>query len=314
VAEPPISVCIPVYNGERWLGEAIGSVLGQTLSGFELLIVDNHSSDGSFGVACEAARRDDRVRVVENPETIGAVANHNRCLELAEGELLKFLHHDDRLRSDCLERMAVVFEGNQRVGLVFSRREILLDDPDDPSTQAWKRAHENLHFGFAELAAVNDGRTLLRQYLPTFGEPEFANWIGEPSAVMVRRSAVERAGGFDERVRQSFDVELWLRLLAAHDVGFVDEPLVTFRHHGGSLTAKIATRKDDWLDRLWIFESLLEDPALASDYPRIKHFRRRELSRVTKHQLGRLVRGNRDLRPLAGYLRHRVGRGLRGRF
>ena len=306
MARHSISVCIPAYNGERWLGDAIESVLGQTRGDFELLIVDNRSSDGSLDVAADAARRDDRVRVVENGATTGAVPNHNRCLELAEGELVKFLHHDDLLRDDCLERMAVVLEENPSVGLVFSRREILLDDPADPAAQQWKREHEVLHAGFGRLAAVNDGRQLLRRYLPTFGEPEFANWIGEPSAVMVRRSAVDRVGGFDERVRQSFDIELWVRLLASHDVGFVDDALVAFRHHGGSLTADIAASRDDWLDRLWILERLTDDPALASDQARIRRYRRRELARVLRRQLGRITRGNRDLRPLAGYLRSRL--------
>jgi glycosyltransferase involved in cell wall biosynthesis len=306
MARNSISVCIPVYNGERWLGDAIQSVLGQTRSDFELLIVDNHSSDGSLEVAADAARRDDRVRVVENITTVGAVPNHNRCLELVQGDLVKFLHHDDLLRDDCLERMAAVFEENPSVGLVFSRREILLDDPDDPAAQQWKHEHEVLHAGFGRLDAVNDGRALLRRYLPTFGEPEFANWIGEPSAVMLRRSAVDRIGGFDERVRQSFDIELWVRLLASHDVGFIDDALVAFRHHGGSLTADIATSQDDWLDRLWILEGLMRDPALASDQARIKRYRRRELARVLRRQLGRIARGNRDLRPLRGYLRSRL--------
>jgi glycosyltransferase involved in cell wall biosynthesis len=303
-----ISVCIPVYNGERWLGEAIESVLGQTRAGFELLVVDNHSSDGTLELVSQVARRDDRIRVVTNPETVGAVANHNRCLELAHGELVKLLHHDDRLRPDCLERMAAVFEANPGVALVFSRREILLEDADDPVAQAWKREHEILHTGFDGLGTVNEGRALLGQYLPTFGEPEFANWIGEPSAVMLRRSAVEGAGGFDERVRQSFDVGLWLRLLASYQVGFVDEPLVAFRHHGDSLTADIAATRDDWLDRLWILEGLLADDGLAPEHGRIRRFRRRELARVAKRQLARVVRGNRDLRPLAAYARDRLRR------
>ena len=306
VAALSISVCIPVYNGERWLGDAIRSVLDQTRSDFELLIVDNHSSDGSFELASEAARSDSRVRVVENPQTIGAVPNHNRCLALAEGELVKFLHHDDRLRADCLERMAAVFEANPSVGLVFSRREILLDDPSDPAAQEWKHEHEVLHEGFGRLQEVNDGRALLGRYLPIFGEADYANWIGEPSAVMVRRLAVEQVGGFDERVRQSFDIELWLRLLAAHDAGFVDEPLASFRHHGASLTADIAVRRDDWLDRLWILEGLLEDANLASEHARIRRYRRRELARVLRRQVGRAARGNRDLRPLGGYFRRRL--------
>jgi glycosyltransferase involved in cell wall biosynthesis len=308
VGRQSISVCIPVFNGERWLGEAIESVLAQTRPDFELLIVDNHSSDGSLAVASEAARGDDRIRVVENLQTIGAVPNHNRCLELATGELVKLLHHDDRLRPDCLEQMAAVFAANPGVGLVFSRREILLDDPDDPHARAWKREHEILHHGFGDLGEVNDGPSLLRRYLPAFGEVEYANWIGEPSAVMLHRSAVERVGGFDERVRQSFDIELWLRVMASHDVGFVDEPLAAFRHHEESLTADIAALQADWLDRLWIFEGLLQDPLLASEHGRIRRYRRRELARVMSRQLGRLARGNRDLRPLAGYLRYRVRR------
>ena len=306
MARHSISVCIPAHNGERWLGDAIESVLGQTRGDFELLIVDNRSSDGSLDVAADAARRDGRVRVVENVTTTGAVPNHNRCLELTQGDLVKFLHHDDLLRDDCLERMAVVLEENPSVGLVFSRREILLDDPADPAAQQWKNEHEVLHAGLGRLDEVNDGRQLLRRYLPTFGEPEFANWIGEPSAVMVRRSAVDRVGGFDERVRQSFDIELWVRLLASHDVGFVDDALVAFRHHGDSLTADIAASRDDWLDRLWILEGLTDDPALASDQARIRRYRRRELARVLRRQLGRIARGNRDLRPLAGYLRSRL--------
>jgi glycosyltransferase involved in cell wall biosynthesis len=306
VARHSLSVCIPVYNGERWLREAIESVLGQTRRDFELLIVDNRSSDRSLDVAADAARRDDRVRVVENVATIGAVPNHNRCLELSQGDLVKFLHHDDLLHDDCLERMAAVFDPNPSVGLVFSRRQILLDDPDDPAAQRWKREHEVLHAGFGRLAEVNDGRALLRRYLPTFGQPEFANWIGEPSAVMVRRAAVDHIGGFDARVRQSWDIELWIRLLASNDVGFVDDALVAFRHHGYSLTANIAVQRDDWLDRLWLFEGLLADPALAVEHPRIRRYRRRELARALRRQLGRIARGDRDLRPLAGYLRSRL--------
>ena len=123
---------------------------------------------------------------------------------------------------------------------------------------------------------------------------------------MVRRSAVDQVGGFDERVRQSFDIALWVRLLASRDVGFVDDALVAFRHHGDSLTAEIAAQRDDWLDRLWILEGLIDDPALASERARIRRYRRREVARVLTRQLGRIARGNRDLRPLAGYFRSRL--------
>ena len=71
----------------------------------------------------------------------------------------------------------------------------------------------------------------------------------------------------------------------------------------------MAGRHGDWLDRLWIFEGLLSDQALAPVHRRIKAFRRRELLRVLRRQAGRIARRNTDLRPLAGTLRHRLGRG-----
>jgi hypothetical protein len=190
---------------------------------------------------------------------------------------------------------------------VFSRREILLDEPGDPRAQAWKRDYEHLHDRFRSLAEVNGGRELLTQYLPALGGTDFANWIGEPSAVMLRRSALQQVGGFDGRVRQSFDIGLWLRLMATHDVGFIDEPLVTFRHHSESLTAGMAARREDWLDLLWILEGLLADPSFRSERRRLASFRRRELVRTLKRQVGRIVRGNADLRPLGNYLRYRLG-------
>jgi glutamine synthetase adenylyltransferase len=123
---------------------------------------------------------------------------------------------------------------------------------------------------------------------------------------MLRRYLVERVGGFNSRVRQSFDIDLW-RLMAVSDVGYVDEPLVTFRHHTQSLTADMAASHHDWLDRLWLFESLLASPGFAGRRRMLRSFRRRELLRVARRQLGRLVRGDWDLRPLRAYLRYRLG-------
>jgi glycosyltransferase involved in cell wall biosynthesis len=305
---PPISICVPVYNGANWLRHAIESTLAQTCSDFELLIVDNGSRDESRRIAEEYAERDPRVRVEHFGDTVSAIANHNRCLSLARGSLLKFLHHDDTLRPDCLERMAAIFDEEPAVGLVFSRREIVLDDPDDPSAQAWTRAYATLHDGFGELRRVNPGSELVARWLPTFGGDDFENWVGEPSATMLRASVLERVGPFDERVWQSFDLELWLRVMAVSDVGFIDEPLVRFRHHTASLSSRTAHSHADWLDRVWLFESLLAAPGFEQHRSMLRRFRRREVRRVGRRQAGRLLRGERDLRPLLAYARHRLAR------
>lgn len=309
MADAPISICIPVFNGATWLRQAMESALAQSRGDFELLVVENGSTDETLAIARTVAQDDERIRVEHFTETVDAIANHNRCLALAKAPLIKFLHHDDVLRANCVERMASVLEQEPSIGLVFSRRDVVLEEPDEPAAQAWARMYATLHDGFGPLELLNRGSELLDRWLPTFGDADFENWVAEPSATMLRRDVVERVGGFNGRVRQSFDIDLWLRLMAVSDVGYVDEPLVTFRHHTQSLTADMAASHHDWLDRLWLFESLLASPGFEDRQRMLRSFRRRELLRVARRQLGRFVRGDRDLRPLRAYLRYR----LRGR-
>jgi glycosyltransferase involved in cell wall biosynthesis len=303
-----ISICVPVFNGAEWIADAIRSALAQTRTDFELLIVDNGSTDDSLAIARTFEENDSRVRVERFVESVGAVANHNYCLQLARGSLIKFLHQDDSLRADCLEKMAAIFEEAPDVGLVFSRREVVLDEPDDPEAQAWARTYGTLHGGFGELGRVNRGSELLRRWLPTLGGEDFENWIGEPSATMLRASVLKRVGPLNPRVWQAFDIELWLRVIAVSDVGFVDQPLVCFRHHKKSLSAHTAAGYKEWLDRLWLLDALLEAPGFDSYRGMLYSFRRRELVRVARKQAAQFARGKWDLRPLLRYPRYRLRR------
>ncbi len=300
---------MPVYNGAVWIGEAIDSVLAQTMLNLELVVVDDNSSDDTMKVVRE--RADSRLRLVENQTTLGVVANHNRCIQLARGQLIKFLHQDDILFSTCLERMTDVFARHITVGLCFTRRKVLLDDPADADAVKWERTYAILDRNFASLTTFNRGSALLDAYVPALRRPPIENWIGEPSAVMVRRSCFERTGLFNIKMRQSFDVEMWLRIMAASDVGFVDEPVVAYRHHRRSLTNANARQYADWLDLVWLYEGILRAPELRRHSRAIKRFRRRELARTLKRQLGRVARGSTDPRPLADYFLYRAARIIR---
>lgn len=310
MAAPPISICVPMRNGGDWIEEAISSALAQTCGDFELLVVDNASTDQSNEIVRRRAAQDERIRLERFEELVNAPLNHNRAVRLARGELIKFLHADDVLFPDCVERMAAVFEEAPNVGFVFSRREVRLDEPDDVASLAWKSRYGTLHTGFGRLEKINRGRELLAKYLPTFGRADYENWIAEPSAVMVRRSCFERVAAFSNRMRQSWDLELWLRVMALYDVGFVDRELVAFRFHPQSLTAANARLQSDWLDLLWLYEGLLGEPALAEHHPLIRQFRRRQLMRTARKQIGRFTRRDFDLRPLGSYLAHRAGRAV----
>lgn len=103
---------MPVYNGERYLAEAISSVLGQTLADLELVICDNASTDGTADICRRFAAEDTRVRYVRHPENLGAHPNYNRSFELSRGRYFKWAAHDDVLKPGFLQACVDALEHN----------------------------------------------------------------------------------------------------------------------------------------------------------------------------------------------------------
>ena len=126
--QPLVSVCIPVYNCERYIGEAIESVLNQTLQDFELIVCDNCSTDNTLKVV--EGYRDPRIRVFRNERNLGQSANFNKSLSLSRGKYIKLLCSDDIFYPDCLKAQAEVLEDprNASVVMVFCSRDIMRSD------------------------------------------------------------------------------------------------------------------------------------------------------------------------------------------
>ncbi|MGH7488544.1 MAG: glycosyltransferase family 2 protein, partial [bacterium] len=103
--KPTISVCIPTYNGAAYLARCLDSVLAQTFSDFEVVIVDDRSTDESVAIARGYAERDSRVQVFRNDVNLGLVGNWNRCVELSRGQWLKFVFQDDIVLPKCMTQM-----------------------------------------------------------------------------------------------------------------------------------------------------------------------------------------------------------------
>jgi glycosyltransferase involved in cell wall biosynthesis len=122
---PTVSIGVPVYNGENFLGDAIESVLAQSVGDFELILCDNASTDGTRAI-CEAyAARDRRIRYYRNPRNLGAAANYNRAFMLTRGRYFKWLAHDDRLHPAFLEQTVAVMEARPEVVLCGSQVEVI---------------------------------------------------------------------------------------------------------------------------------------------------------------------------------------------
>ena len=100
--EPRVSIGMPVYNGEKYLEEAIQSILAQTYSDFELVISDNASTDKTQEICLEYAARDSRVRYHRNEKNLGAAPNYNRTFELSTGQYFKWADYDDLLAEEFL--------------------------------------------------------------------------------------------------------------------------------------------------------------------------------------------------------------------
>ena len=249
---PRVSVCIPTYRGRVTIGPAIESVLAQSLSDFELIVIDDGSPDDTRAIVEGFA--DPRLIYVRNEHNLGPQGNWNRCLELARGKYFKLLPHDDLLHPHCLERQVAVLDTdrNQRIALVFSAREVLgpegrvLTRRGDPGGREGPIAG-----GMVMRACVRRGTNLL----------------GEPGAVLFRKSLADRIGGFDATNPYVIDLDYWFRLLAHGDAYFCAEPLASFRVSGSSWSVAIGTgQSNDFRNFVARFAARGALPATAFDY------------------------------------------------
>ena len=249
---PKVSVCIPVYNTADTIARSITSVLSQSYQDFECVVVDNHSTDST--VEKVEAFTDGRIRIVRNESNIGVARNHNECLRQAHGELIQFVHGDDWLLPECLERLVPTFEA-RNVGLAFAPRRVETDN------MAWKAQYGELHTALEPLLPVNSGPELVRRHVVAGA---VGNSIGEPTCVMVRRDLLVAVGGFRPQAAQLMDIDVWLRILARSDAAWINEPLSVRWHHPGSVTDSHERAGSALSDQLWLTSRL----ALNTDLER----------------------------------------------
>ena len=212
-----VSVCLPTYNGADYIEEALRSILNQTYQDFELLIVDDGSTDTTLDIVQSFS--DPRIQLHRNPERLGIPANWNRCLELAAGEFVCLFHQDDVMLPENLERKIQLLSADETVGFVHSAVETLVEESAPSSFADWiEDATEDM---------VWDGPEYFRTLLLN------GNRVCAPT-VLARRSALLEQGGFDPDLGFACDYAMWLRLCLTYRVGFLVRPLVCYRWHGGN--------------------------------------------------------------------------------
>ena len=241
-----VSVCMPVYNGEAYLDEAIGSVLHQTYEDFELIITDDRSSDATESIV--RGFSDPRIRFSRNTDNLGLAGNWNECMSKARGKYIHFLFQDDVMERDSLATRVALMESDDRMTLCFSASEVI-----DENGATLMRRHP-----FKETQCF-DGEELARLSFRKH------NLYGEPSNVMFRRDAADKVGQFNTRLAYSPDWEFWIRLSLLGTVGYINRALSRFRVTSTSTTSSLFASEDARLkedERLFV-ESVASIPELA---------------------------------------------------
>ena len=225
-----VSVVIPCYNYGHFLGEAVASVLDdQHGVDVRVLIIDDASTDDSSDVARKIAAADPRVEVIVHATNQGNIATYNEgLLEWADGDYCVLMSADDRLTPDSLRRARDLLDARPNVGFVYGRALWVMDGDPLPTVRAKLRGW-----------SVWPGQWWLDR---RFRDAE--NPITSPE-VVVRTAVHKRVGGYDPRLPHAGDLEVWLRLAANADVGFlrgVDQAY--YRLHGQNMRQAFTALRD----------------------------------------------------------------------
>lgn len=235
---PAVTVIVPTRDRACYLGEAIGSVLGQTFADLELLVIDDGSTDDTRGVV--GAIDDGRVRYMHQ-ESSGISAALNRGLRSARGRYVARLDSDDVWTPDMLATLVPVLESHPEVGVAYARGQAM---------DANGRVLPNLQ-GLPERFPGDSLRSLVY-------DDATCN-----VALVARRECFERAGLYDEELLSSEDWDMWLRVARHYRFTFVDKVLARIRWHEGNLTGPGSPRFAEVLDaRSGPLDKLFRDPAL----------------------------------------------------
>ena len=245
---PAVSVVIPAYNAERFIGEAVNSVLEQTYRDFEVIVVD----DGSTDKTAEVVKTCEEVRYLYK-ENGGTASARNRGVEASRGHYVAFLDADNLWEPEKLEVQIALFE--RQPSLVWSYTDSLLVDEEK----------EQPVYRKSQLVGHPEGDVLERLIHGNFMPP---------STVVVARDVLKEMGGFDEsnlhRISEGW--ELWTRIAGQYPVGYVHRPLTKTRQH--------AYRKTDTMDLKHAYRSrkAIVEKAVRRDQDRLGGRRRSALA------------------------------------
>jgi glycosyltransferase involved in cell wall biosynthesis len=248
-----VSVCLPVYNAENYIRKTIDSILRQTYSDFEFVILENGSTDNSLSIIKQYD--DPRIKIFTNKETLPSTENWNKCINLASGDLIALFHSDDIYEPNMLEEEVRQFNKYPNLGAVFTRGytidendtvtgEMFMDDPLKKS--------ELIDLNMAFYSYIESGKGSF--ICPT---------------TMIPKKVYSEIGKYDSAgYRYAFDYDMYFRILERYPIRIINEKLIKYRIHSGQGTKKVVIKHHKPDEMFLLFNKFIKSPALSMELPR----------------------------------------------
>jgi glycosyltransferase involved in cell wall biosynthesis len=258
---PRVSILLTCYNHIRYLPACVEGIRGQTFRDFEIVAIDDGSTDGTREWLAQQAD----IRCIFNAENLGTYETLNVGLRGTSGELVAVLNDDDLWEPLKLEKQIQLLDSHPKVGLVHTGGTFIDGDGNRRDGNPLGFAFPRFETGDILLGLVYENKVIA-------------------SAAVVRRACIADVGEFNREYFGSGDWEMWFRVAEKYDVGFVDEPLTHYRVHGANASHKLERIwRDDEKLRIWIATRLerLKDRFPLTDLKRAKAFNQAALGTVT---------------------------------
>ena len=262
MSKPLVSVLIPTYNSEKYIEETIESVLSQTFKDYEIIIVDNASTDNTYKLIKGYAEKYNKIKVFQNKTNIGPIKNWMRCIEEANGKYGKILWSDDVIKDSFLKKAIPILENDEDVGFVFTPAIIFGDV-----------IKEKIFYNIAK----NDGIFSTKNFIDgILFDKDYPN---SPACALFRLSDLKK--NLLLRIPNKFNSDasihaigndLLIFLLTAKDYkkfGYLSEPLSLFRAHNDSIS--ISTKKTKMIlnydiAKAYFVENFIYDKSIIEKY------------------------------------------------
>jgi glycosyltransferase involved in cell wall biosynthesis len=224
MSNPEVTILLPVYNGEKYLKEAIDSILAQTFTNFEVIIIDDNSNDRSRAIT--ASCQDPRLRTINNEQRAGLTQSLNQGLRMARGRYIARMDADDIAAPERLEKEVRFLDDHPDIAVVGSAISLINDTGEEIGSYTYPQTSGQIRWCML-----------------------FFNPVAHPT-VMMRKDVINQVGGYNEKIWYVEDYELWCRMTPIAKFWNLKDKLVYHRMHKGKVSIIHAIDQANFTDEV----------------------------------------------------------------